>query len=99
MSSLVGGALTKVLPTDTQTQSLFQSPSSYFIGDKVAMIDSNSRIPIVGSFTWLNNKDTPSWSRIDRLLVSPYWEAQFLDLFQKRRPRLCSDHFPILLAC
>jgi len=26
-----------------------------------------------GTFTWLNNGDSPSWSRIDRFLVSPGW--------------------------
>jgi hypothetical protein len=57
-------------------------------------------IPLVGgSFTWSSNRDPPSWSRIDRFLVSPSWESQFPDLLQKRLPRLCSDHFPILLDC
>ena len=29
-------------------------------------------LPLVGgTFTWLNNQDTPSWLRIDRFLVSP----------------------------
>jgi len=33
-------------------------------------------IPLVGgSFTWLNNKDPPSWSRLDQFLVSSELEA------------------------
>jgi hypothetical protein len=48
-----------------------------------------------GSFTWTNL----SWSRLDRFLVSPDWEAKYPSLIQKRLPRLCSDHFPILLIC
>lgn len=33
-------------------------------------------IRLVGSnFTWSNNQDPPSWSRIDKFLSSPYWEA------------------------
>jgi hypothetical protein len=57
-------------------------------------------IPIVGgSFTWSSNWDLPSWSQIDRFLVSLNWEAQFPDLIQKKLSRLCSDHFPILLDC
>jgi hypothetical protein len=51
------------------------------------------------SFTWSNNQDISSWSRLDRFLVSPYWEVKFPGLLQKRFPRLCSDHFPILLYC
>jgi hypothetical protein len=49
-----------------------------------------------GSFTWSNNS---SWSRLGRFLVSLYWEAKYPGLFQKRVPRLCSEHFPILLVC
>jgi hypothetical protein len=44
-------------------------------------------------------RDTPFWSSIDRFLVSPDWEAQYLDLSKKRLSRLCSNHFPILLNC
>jgi hypothetical protein len=39
------------------------------------------------------------WSRIDRFLVSPDWEARFPVSSQKRLPHLYSDHFPILLDC
>jgi endonuclease/exonuclease/phosphatase family metal-dependent hydrolase len=46
---------------------------------------------------WSNNREQPSWSRIDRFLVSADWEAKCPDLVQKRFLRLCSDHFPILL--
>jgi hypothetical protein len=56
--------------------------------------------PLVGrTFTWLNNPETPSWSRIDGFLVCPVWEAQFHSLSQRRLPRLGSDPFPILLDC
>jgi hypothetical protein len=57
-------------------------------------------LPLVGgTFTWSNNRNSPSWSRIDRLLVSPEWKANFLDLFHIRVHRLCLDHFPFLLDC
>jgi len=52
-----------------------------------------------GSFTWSNNQEILSWSRLDRFLVSLDWEVKFLGTLQKRLPRLCSDHFPILLDC
>jgi hypothetical protein len=45
-----------------------------------------------GSFTWLISHDPPLWSRIDRFLVSSELETWFPGI-----PRLCSDHFPILL--
>jgi hypothetical protein len=55
-------------------------------------------LPLLGgTFTWYNNWDHSSWSRIDRFIVSPNWEAKYHGLFEKRR--LCSDHFPILLDC
>jgi hypothetical protein len=52
-----------------------------------------------GTFTWLNNRESPSWSRIDRFLVFLALEAQFMGLSQRRLCRLRSDHFPILLDC
>jgi len=30
-----------------------------------------------GSFTWSNDQENPSWSRLDRFLVSPDWEVKF----------------------
>jgi len=57
-------------------------------------------LPLVGRpFTWSNNQEIPSWSRLDRFFVSPNWEVKFSGSLQKRLPRLCSNHFPILLDC
>ncbi|KAG6660373.1 hypothetical protein CIPAW_03G101600 [Carya illinoinensis] len=47
-----------------------------------------------GPFTWSNSQ---TWSRFDRLLISPEWESKFLEMCQKKLPRVGSDHFPILL--
>jgi hypothetical protein len=55
--------------------------------------------PVGGTFTWLNNRDSPFLSRIDKFPVSPVWEAQFPGVSHIRFPRLCSDHFSILLDC
>jgi endonuclease/exonuclease/phosphatase family metal-dependent hydrolase len=52
-----------------------------------------------GSFTCSNNQETPSWCRLDRFLVSPDWEVKFPSTLQKRLPKLCLDHFSILLDC
>jgi exonuclease III len=57
-------------------------------------------IPLVGGqFTWSNNQEDEIWSRIDRFLMSPSWEDHYPDVMQKRLPRVCSDHFPLLLEC
>jgi exonuclease III len=52
-----------------------------------------------GSYSWSLRLDPLVWSRIDRFLVSPDWEARFPMVSQKRLPHLYSDHFPILLDC
>jgi hypothetical protein len=47
-------------------------------------------LPLVGgTFTWSNNQESSSWSRIDRFCLS--------GVLQRKLHRLCSDHFPILL--
>jgi hypothetical protein len=54
-------------------------------------------LPLTGGLcTWSN---TRSWSRIDRFSLSPDWEARFPEALQKRLLCLCSDQFPIVLAC
>ncbi|XP_042972866.1 uncharacterized protein LOC122304675 [Carya illinoinensis] len=54
-------------------------------------------LPLVGGeYTWSNGR---VWSKFDRFLVSPSWEAHYLEICQKSLPRVCSDHFPILLDC
>jgi exonuclease III len=50
-----------------------------------------------GSYTWSNNKEIASMSRIDRFLFSPDWADHFGLVNQRRLPRLLSDHFPIVL--
>ncbi|XP_041012226.1 exodeoxyribonuclease-like [Juglans microcarpa x Juglans regia] len=54
-------------------------------------------LPLIGGkFTWSNSR---GWSRLDRFIISPSWEAHFPELRQKRLAQVCSDHFPILLDC
>ena len=54
-------------------------------------------IPMAGGqYTWSNNN---SRSRLDRFLFSPNIEEHFTMVSQRCLPRLCSDHFPILLEC
>jgi hypothetical protein len=54
-------------------------------------------LPLAGNtFTWSNNSSS---FRIDRFLVPPEWEAHFPCVSRRRLPRLCLDHFPILLDC
>jgi endonuclease/exonuclease/phosphatase family metal-dependent hydrolase len=54
-------------------------------------------LPLAGGTSTSSNNI--SWSRLDRFIVSPEWEAKYPDLLQMRLLRLCSDHFPILLEC
>jgi hypothetical protein len=51
-----------------------------------------------GQFTWSNNQEDQTWSRIDRL-ISPGWEEFFPEMTQRRLPRLLSYYFPLLLDC
>ena len=52
-----------------------------------------------GLFTWSNNRDVPTMSRIDRFLFSPAWADHFGLFNQHCLPRLLSDHFSIRLDC
>lgn len=50
-----------------------------------------------GTFTWSNNHDPPSMSRIDRFVVFSNWETHFPNLCQRLLQHPLSNHFPILL--
>lgn len=47
-----------------------------------------------GDFTWSYSH---SWSRLDIFLVSSELESHYPYVCQKRKPRLYSDHYRILL--
>ena len=49
-----------------------------------------------GRYTWSNSN---SRSRLDRFLFSPSVKEHFTMVSQWHLPRLCSNHFPIILEC
>jgi endonuclease/exonuclease/phosphatase family metal-dependent hydrolase len=48
-------------------------------------------------FTWSNEQQNPTMTRIDRLLCTPEWELLFPACFLHSLPSLMSDHTPLLL--
>jgi hypothetical protein len=58
------------------------SPAMMEFCDCIYELDLMDLLLVGETFTWSNNRDFHSWSRIDK----------FLDLFQKRSHRLCSNH-------
>ena len=48
-------------------------------------------------FTWSNEQDRPTLTRIDRLFCTPDWELVFPTCFLHSLPSLMSDHTPLLL--
>ncbi|OMP03932.1 reverse transcriptase [Corchorus capsularis] len=55
-------------------------------------------MPLLGAkFTWGSNREIPSFSRLDRFLVSTEVLISFPDIKQKLKPKSLSDHNPVLL--
>ncbi|GMI75037.1 hypothetical protein HRI_001173000 [Hibiscus trionum] len=50
-----------------------------------------------GKFTWCNNRDPPTFVRLDRFLISAEFNLAFPGLLQKVLPRSLSDHNDVLL--
>jgi hypothetical protein len=48
-------------------------------------------------YTWSNEQDNPTLTRIDRLLYTPKWELIFPACFLQSLPSLMSGHTPLLL--
>ena len=68
---------------------------SNFISDH-GLVD----FPLIGGiFTWSNNREISSMSRLDRFLFSADWNEGITNISQKRMVRWNSNHFPVLLDC
>jgi exonuclease III len=52
-----------------------------------------------GNFTWTNNREVSSMSKLDRFLFTSDWAEGFVHICQKRLIRVNSDHFPVLFKC
>jgi hypothetical protein len=50
-----------------------------------------------GRFTWSNNHADPTLEKLDRVLMNDKWEVAF-PLTNLKKPRLMSDHNPLLLC-
>ncbi|KAL4383150.1 hypothetical protein GQ457_15G021490 [Hibiscus cannabinus] len=63
--------------------------------DELSLID----LPLQGGcFTWSNFRDKPSFSRLDRFLLSPFVLSVWPDLIQSLHPKSLSDHNPVSLS-
>jgi hypothetical protein len=48
-------------------------------------------------YTWANNLSTPTFEKLDRVLVTVEWEEKFPLPTVQALPRVISDHTPLLL--
>ncbi|OMO51323.1 Endonuclease/exonuclease/phosphatase [Corchorus capsularis] len=53
---------------------------------------------VVDKFIWGNNWETPSFGRLDRILLADKSVIQFTNIVQKNLPRSLSDHNPVFLC-
>lgn len=51
-----------------------------------------------GKWTWSNQREQPSFPRIDIFLISPYFLETMPNIIQKIVARTISDHFQIILV-
>ena len=59
---------------------------------------SHIDLPLVeGEYTWFRDSNSPSMSRLDRVLMTADWEEHFLDVTQRTLSRVVSDHCPLLV--
>ena len=96
---LVRGDFNVVCFPSKRTGSKAFSPAMYDFSDFIftnGLID----IPLIGgNYTWSNNRDVASMSKIDCFIFTVDWEEGFSPSSQKRLLCLMSDHFPIMLEC
>jgi exonuclease III len=65
-----------------------------------SIIDVNSLIELDLSgrmYTWSNNREPPTFEKLDRFLASPEWVLQFKNVVVTGLDRTLSDHVPLYL--
>lgn len=60
------------------------------------MIDINLNMR---QYTWSNERDNPTFARLDRFFISPQWNMIFPQSIQQTLANTASDHVPILCEC
>jgi exonuclease III len=48
-------------------------------------------------YTWANNRSSPTYAKLDRVLVATEWEEKYMLTTMQALPRVISDHAPLLL--
>jgi exonuclease III len=65
------------------------------------VIDANQLMELYlrgGKFTWSNEQDTPTFTRIDHFFGTPKWHALFPNIDLQALPTMGSDHCPLFLT-
>jgi len=84
LSRCIGGDF-NIIRYSSEISSETRSSPAIFEFTKLIFDQGLMNIPLVGgNFTWSNNEDPPSWSKIDRFLLSLEWKAQFPKVSQRR---------------
>jgi hypothetical protein len=56
-------------------------------------------LPLIGGeYTWSNNQSEPTLERLDRVLISSEWETISPLTNFKKKPRIMSDHNPLIVS-
>jgi hypothetical protein len=50
-----------------------------------------------GKFTWSNNRENPTLEKLDRVLISNFWEMEFPLCNLRKIPRYMSDRNPLIV--
>lgn len=51
------------------------------------------------SYTWSSKRPLPSFSKLDRVLISPNWTTKYPVILLQALEMVVSDHVPLLLSC
>ncbi|KAK8973596.1 hypothetical protein V6N11_044571 [Hibiscus sabdariffa] len=90
-------------PSIGYTCGLLKAEKGVFLGDLLALIRQKQAslidLPLIGGkYTWGNNRDEPTFVRLDRFLLSSDFEEAFPNIVQKLLNKSLSDHNAILLC-
>ncbi|GMI63409.1 hypothetical protein HRI_000010200 [Hibiscus trionum] len=98
-SLIIGGDFNTVRDRSKRLGVSFNKRASGDFVDFIEALGLSDMPPHGSQFTWSNYRDAPSFSRLDRFLVSDNILVLWPDLFQQVLPKSISDHNPVCLSC
>jgi exonuclease III len=94
---MVGGDFNIIRSPSEKNNSRYNDTCPFLFNAVINNLDLREIELTRRQYTWANNLQTPTYEKLDQILVSTYWEIRYPKVNVRALPRVLSDHTPLLL--